>query len=280
MARTVKEIYDEMVVVKSQQPELNDLSSTSDTALWKLFLYINSMAISVMEQLYDLLKVEVEYIRETTPSNTRGWFVDKLLNFYQYNTDSDKGVLKISENFIPYYTTPDEASKIIKFCSVTQTKDSRRINIKVTKAGNDGLPTQLNNNEILSVEEFISGIKGAGLLTNVVSLPADEAVILANVIIDGGYIEADVRAECITAIEDFFKNLSTENFTGDVSKTKIIDVIQRVEGVLDVDSTNFKLKCRANGQTNYEDVEVFYSTLAGYIFLDTNQTLLSLSIKK
>ena len=32
MARTTKEIYDEMVAVKANQPELVDLTSTSDTA--------------------------------------------------------------------------------------------------------------------------------------------------------------------------------------------------------------------------------------------------------
>ena len=206
MARTTKEIYDEMVAVKANQPELVDLTSTSDTALWKLFLFIPAMSISVMEQLGDLLKVELDYIRSTTPSNTRAWWVDRMLNFYQFNTDTDKGVLKIGTDFIPFYTTPDEASQIIKFCSVTQTQDSRRVNIKITKADGAGLPEQLSASEFNSVEEFVNKMKGAGLLTNVVSLPADEAVVLGNVYFDGGYVKEDVEAECITAIVDYFKN--------------------------------------------------------------------------
>lgn len=279
MARSINEIYQSMVNVKQNQPELVDLTSTSDSALWKLFLYLPAMAISVMEQLYDLLKVELEYIRDTTPSNTKGYWVDKMINFYQYSTNTDIGVLKISDDFIPYYTTTDEASKIIKFASVTQTRNSRRVNIKVTKADSNGLPEQLNANEFNSVLEFVNKIKAAGILTNVVSLPADEAVVLANIIFDGGFIKEDVEAECILAIQNYFTNLSTTNFEGDVSKTAIIDAIQQVEGVVDVDSTNFDLKCRPNGQTSYDDVEVFYQTVAGYIFLDTTQTLLSLSVK-
>ena len=281
MARTTKEIYDEMVAVKGQQPALDDLTSTSDTALWKLFLYIPAMAISVMEQLGDLLKVELEYIRETTPSQTRAWWVERMLNFYQFNTDPDKGVLNIDSDFIPFYITPDDPSKIIKFCSVTQTANSRQVNIKVTKADSvTGLPEQLNTSEVNSVEEFVNKMKGAGLLTNVVSLPADEAFVLANIFFDGGYVKADVEADCIVAIEDYFKELSINNFTGDVSKTQIINALEKVEGVLDIDSTNFQLSARPNGQATYDDVAVFYSTVSGYIFLDTNKTLLSLTIKK
>ena len=280
MARTIKEIYDEMIAVKMQQPALNNLTSNSNTALWRLFLYIPSVAISVMEQLYDLLKVELDYIRDTTPTNTKAWWVDRMLNFYQFNINSDKGLLRVSDDYIPYYQTEDEASKIIKFCSVTQTKDSRRVNIKVTKADIDGFPEQLTNSEINSVSEFVEKMKGAGLLTNVVSLPSDEGVVLGNIFFDGGYVKEDVEANCLKAVEDYFKNLSITNFTGDVSKTKVIDSIQNVDGVLDVDSTNFILKAKPNGQDTYDEVEVFYSTVSGYIFLDRNQTLLSLSIKK
>ena len=280
MARSTKQIYDEMVSLKDNQPELDELNSTSDVSLWKLFYWIPAMAISVMEQLYDLLKEEMEYVRDTTPSNTSAYWVDKLLNFYQYSTDTDKGVLKINDSFIPYYELTDIDSQIIKFASVVQTKDSRRVNLKVTKGDADGLPIPLDTNEFASVQTFVDKIKGAGLLTNVVSLPSDEAYILANIFIDGGYIKADVESDCILALEDYFKNLSVNNFTGDISKTKIINALESVEGVLDIDSTNFKLHARANGQNVYEEVEVFYSTLSGYCFLDTTKTLLSLSVKK
>jgi len=272
--RTNTEIYESMLIDKGLTTQLDDLSDNSNLSLWKLMLSTISVALSYQTQLFDLLKEEVEHIRINTPIMTLGRWRYELTDNYQFNIDNDKGVL-IEENLEYKYAIEDEASKIIDYASVTESSGTKTVNIKVAKS-ELGLPIPLTNDELLSLEEFVSKRKVAGTKTNIVSLESDNCAVHADVYIDAGYVATEVQAEILTALQNYFERLSNLNFTGTVSKTKIINVIEAVVGVQDVNSTNFFLKCKADADTTYRDIEVKYNTVSGYVYLDTNFTIINI----
>ncbi len=53
MARTVTEIYNDLLAQKEATPELAGLTSTAKTAIWRLWLYIVAYVIALHEALWD-----------------------------------------------------------------------------------------------------------------------------------------------------------------------------------------------------------------------------------
>ena len=59
MARTVNTIYNAILADKANYAELSDLSTTSQTGIWRLWAYITALAIHLHERIFDAFKVEV-----------------------------------------------------------------------------------------------------------------------------------------------------------------------------------------------------------------------------
>ena len=59
MARTVETIYADLLARKEADTNLNELSSTSKTAIWRLWIYIVAYATNVLEMLFDSHATEV-----------------------------------------------------------------------------------------------------------------------------------------------------------------------------------------------------------------------------
>lgn len=86
MARSIQDIQQEIYQAKENEPALNELNSTSKTAIWRLMIYIVSVAIWSLEKLFDLHKKEVdERLSELKPHTAR-WYRNKALAF-QYGFD-------------------------------------------------------------------------------------------------------------------------------------------------------------------------------------------------
>ena len=60
MARSIQDIQQEIYQSKENEPALNELNSTSKTAIWRLMIYIVSVAIWTLEKIFDLHKKEVD----------------------------------------------------------------------------------------------------------------------------------------------------------------------------------------------------------------------------
>ena len=86
MARSIQEIQTEIYQSKENEPALNGLNSTSKTAIWRLLIYIASVAIWTLEKIFDQHKKEVdERLSELKPHTAR-WYRNKALAF-QYGFD-------------------------------------------------------------------------------------------------------------------------------------------------------------------------------------------------
>ncbi|MGV4333172.1 nucleotidyltransferase, partial [Ornithobacterium rhinotracheale] len=86
MARSIEEIQQQIYQEKANHEELNELNSTSKTALWRLWIYIVSVAIWSLEKIFDLHRAEIdERLRQLKPHTAR-WYRNKALAF-QYGFD-------------------------------------------------------------------------------------------------------------------------------------------------------------------------------------------------
>src|SRR5438128_1321863 len=125
MARTVAEIYAEIIAEKDSLAELsgltpasddlqglmNDISSASKVAIWRLWAYLMAYAIFVHETIWDQFKAAVQAIADSAEPQTARWFQKKMLEF-QY-PDS----LVIIDN-VPKYALIDVSRRIVKRAAV------------------------------------------------------------------------------------------------------------------------------------------------------------------
>lgn len=275
MARSINQIFNEILQTKNQQAELDPLYSTSQTAIYKLMFYIHAVAINIHEQYFDVFKKDLEYIKASAPIMSEAWWIDKLLNFYQYdNTDTDKGVIKIDDNFIPFYTTIDATKNIVKYCAVKQTVNSRQVNIKLAKADIDNNPIQLSNDELLSAKSFVNALQAVGLYLNVISFPPDLLKLNISIFFDGQYIQTNVLAEVKSAIKVYLRNLK---FDGTIQLSKLVDTIQEIQGVNDVLITNAFGLSQGQGYIEFNRV---YNAIAGYAQLDETNSIFTMTVEK
>lgn len=275
MARTITQIFDEIVATKNNQTELVGLTSTSNTSLWKLIYYTVAVAINFHEQLWDLFKKDLETIRDNTPVQTERWWNDRMKNYFQYDPiDTDKGVLSIGEDFVPFYITVDETKRIIDFSAVKQTEGSRQVNIKLAKDDGSGNATQLSLAELTSAKSYVNEIQGAGLFIQTVSFPADVLEIDVDLYFNGQYIISNVEADVKLAIQDYLFNLK---FDGTVELIRLIDSIQNVDGIQDVFINVIYGKPDSAPKQEFNRI---YNTLAGYAILDETNSVFNLIVQK
>ena len=277
MAQTIDTIYQNLIAINNTYPELVQITdtNTSNMSLLQLLYYINASQMGIQQQYFDAFKIDLETIAKNAPVASFAWFQDKMLNFYQYSTNPDEGVLKVeSPYFTPFYKTVDSNLRIIKFCSISQNNSSRNVTIKVAKDNGSGLPTQVSIDELNSVKSFVNAIQPVGLLINVVSFPSDSIKLNLEIFYDAQYVESEVLAKVKTAINTYFESLE---FEGAVFVTKIEDAIQVIAGINDVRIIELFGKSSNNA---YEIFPRKYTTVAGYCSFDDVNSTITLNIGK
>ncbi len=259
--RTTQEIYNSLIQIKNADSNLNDLNSTSATALWSLYLFIVAAGISFFEQVLALFVADLEYQKDTTPIYTAQWWRDRMINFYQFSaTDPNIGQVKVNDNFEIFYETEDEAARIIEYCAVTQENQSRQVTIKVAKDNGSGQPEVLSIDEQASATSFVGSVQGAGLLISTVSFPGDKLFVDIDIYYDGQFAETTTRDNVNNAIIDYLNNIE---FDGGVRELNLIDSIQNVPGVSDIVIN--RLQAQADGDISPSDWTRLYFTKAGYM---------------
>ena len=91
MARTIQQIFDEMIAEKetftslddlvpnpdSSQTFLDDLTSASKVAIWRLMFWVVAFAIFVHEKLFDQHVIDIEArAKEIIPATTRFYVIE------------------------------------------------------------------------------------------------------------------------------------------------------------------------------------------------------------
>ncbi|GIJ93359.1 hypothetical protein CAPN002_05770 [Capnocytophaga stomatis] len=229
MARSIQDIQQEIYQSKENELALTELNSTSKTAIWRLLIYIVSVAIWTLEKLFDLHKKEVdERLSELKPHTAR-WYRNKALAF-QYGFD-----LKEDSDIFDNKGNNEQAianSKIVKYSAVIE-KDTGQLIVKIaTEQGGKLQP--ISQTQQQAFEAYIAEIKDAGVRVAVTNYRPDRLILDFEIYYDPlvldeyGTHRLSGNKPVQEAIEQYMKELP---FNGEMILAHLTDKLQQVEGV-------------------------------------------------
>jgi hypothetical protein len=101
--------------------------------------------------------------------------------------------------------------------------------------------------------------------------------IEANIYFFGQFVEATIKANVITAIDNFLATFADENFGGTVFMIRLVDAIQEVDGVSRIELVDIKARPQTVTLPGATDVDIqgTYTTTSGHIISEdtTSNTL-------
>lgn len=264
MARTIAQIKAQIIAEKNNQAALAGLTSTSSTAIYNLWAFIQAVCINLFEQLIDVKIEEIETTVYTAIVPSDQWVRQKALEF-QYDATTPQ-VLQLV-NFVPSYPVVNPDLRIITRASV-KTQGSKIVLVKVAK---NEPPEALSAPELSAFQDYLSqggsptdpaiGFGFAGVQMTARSTAPDKLYLAGTIYYSGRY-SAVIQANVVSALEDYMSNLP---FDGNISVLGITDKIQSVVGVVDMLFTDIAMRA---------DAVAFGSKT--YLIQSSTQTLTSL----
>lgn len=263
MARTTNEIYNSMLANLQADPTLSTkATSTSSTAIYKLFLFIIAASIAVVENLFDVLKLELDSKALTLVPGSKKWYHQQCLSF-QYGDDLEW----IDNQF--KYAVEDQSKQIVKLASVSESGGT--VLVKVSKE-TSGTPTPFTAGELTSFNAYLSQIKFAGTYISTSSLSADLVRLYINIVFNplvmnaDGSLISDGSYPIVAALDSYFANI---DYGGSLNLTKIIDACQSVQGVVDAYYYGDQVTAKSANESTYSACGQNHTAVAGYF--DINQ---------
>ena len=269
MARTIQEIQTLILQAKAQEPALNELNSTSKVAIWRLWVYIIAVAIWSLEKLFDQHRADIDKRLAELKPHTARWYRSKALAF-QYGFD----LLPDSDKFNNQGHTEEaiEASKIVKYSAVIESKNEGRLIVKI--AGEQGEQLQpITDAQKQAFEAYLQEIKDAGVRLSVVNYQPDVLHLQMKIVYDPLVLDSNGQSilhathPVETAIKDYLKRLP---FNGELVLAHLIDALQQAEGVKipHLVLAQSKNITSSGGYGAFETIEISKIPTAGYFTID------------
>ena len=269
MARTIQEIQTLILQAKAQEPALNELNSTSKVAIWRLWVYIIAVAIWSLEKLFDQHRADIDKRLAELKPHTARWYRSKALAF-QYGFD----LLPDSDKFNNQGHTEEaiEASKIVKYSAVIESKNEGRLIVKI--AGEQGDTLQpITDAQKQAFEAYLQEIKDAGVRLSVVNYQPDILHLQMKIIYDPLVLDGNGQSilHATKPVEETIKSyLKRLPFNGELVLAHLIDALQQAEGVkiphlVLAQSKNITI---GGGYGAFETIEISKIPTAGYFTID------------
>ena len=240
MARSISEIKRTMTDAFMQDEairEAYDLSQDktrfadcfSAVSLENLLFYIVAACHYVLESIFEKFTQDVEQKISRAVVASIPWYFDKAKAF-QYG---DALVLN-PRTFGYEYAKIDTLKQLVKYVAVRDRGASIEMLVSTEQ---NGKPTPLSDEILTAFKHYINAIKIAGVVINVRTRKADELSIAVKVVVDPlkinrtGVDIASSEKVVEHAIENYLADIV---YGGTFNKTKLVDAIQRVDGVVDV----------------------------------------------
>ena len=269
MARSIQDIQQLIYAQKAQEPALENLNSTSKVAMWRLWVYIISVAIWSLEKLFDLHRTDIDKRLTELKPHTARWYRSKALAF-QYGS----GLSFDSDKYNNQWLTEEqiEASKIIKYSAVVESKNEGRLIVKI--AGEQGDTLQpITDAQRQSFEAYLQEIKDAGVRLSVVNYQPDILHLQMKIIYDP--LVLDSNGQSITKAtkpveETIISYLKRLPFNGELVLAHLIDALQQAEGVKipHLVLAQSKNITSGGGYGAFETIEISKIPTAGYFTID------------
>lgn len=222
-------------------------SRFSSVSLENILFFILAACYHVLEVIFDQHKADVESKIASAVVASVPWY-HKMALAFQYG-DS----LVLNERTMQYgYADVDESKQLVKYAAVRDKGTSVQILVSGDDSGN---PIPLSNDVLTVFKQYMNRVKVAGVVLNISSKASDHVIIRATISIDPlvlnerGEMLSDGSKPIETAIKEHLKNIV---YGGTFNKTKLVDAIQAVEGVVDVELSECRYK--AAGATSYTEM--------------------------
>ena len=269
MARSIQEIQNLILQAKAQEPALNELNSTSKVAIWRLWVYIIAVAIWSLEKLFDQHRTDIDKRLAELKPHTARWYRSKALAF-QYGFD----LLPDSDKFNNQGHTEEaiEASKIVKYSAVIESKNEGRLIVKIaTEQGEQLQP--ITDAQKQAFEAYLQEIKDAGVRLSVVNYQPDVLHLQMKIIYDPLVLDGNGQSiiHATKPVEETIKSyLKRLPFNGELVLAHLIDALQQAEGVkiphlVLAQSKNITI---GGGYGAFETIEISKIPTAGYFTID------------
>lgn len=269
MARSIQEIQNIILQAKAQEPVLESLNSTSKVAIWRLWVYIIAVAIWSLEKLFDQHRADIDKRLASLKPHTASWYRSKALAF-QYGFD----LLPDSDKFNNTGHTEEqiEASKIVKYSAVIESKNEGRLIVKI--AGEQGDTLQpITDAQKQAFEAYLQEIKDAGVRLSVVNYQPDILHLQMKIVYDPLVLDSNGQSilhathPVEKAIKSYLKRLP---FNGELVLAHLIDALQQAEGVKIPHLVLAQSKNITSGGDYgaFETIEISKIPTAGYFTID------------
>lgn len=279
MARTILEIYNEMISEKESNAQLSalqpaidtgqtlltDLTSASKVAIWRLLFFVVAVGIWSHEKIFDLHKAEIEQRATEIVSGTLRWYRDQALKF-QYGD-----ALIWNDEILKFeYAPTSTGAKIVAQASATEPAGSNnQVRIKVARLNTSNELEPLDPSQATAFYNYINQIKFAGTNVAITNISADllklqiEVVYNPLLLTNTGELISDPGVYPVRdAINNFIKFLP---FDAIFNRNKFIDAMQSATGVVDPIINVIEAK---TGALPYVAINQNYVANAGYLTID------------
>lgn len=247
MARSVAEIKKTMTdafmadatIREKYGLSVNDTFSGkfSSVSIESILFFIVAACCHVLEVIFEQHKRDVEDKIAMAVVASVPWYYKMALAF-QYG-DS----LVLNERTQQYeYASVDESKQVVKYAAVRDKGTSVQILVSGDQGGS---PVALSNDVLTVFKQYMNRVKVAGVILNITSKESDNVTVTATITIDplvlneNGELLSDGSKPVEEAITSYLKHII---YGGTFNKTKLVDVIQAVEGVVDVELEECKYR--------------------------------------
>jgi hypothetical protein len=270
MARSIATIKQQIQDEKNALSEISSIKfkeeGGSKVGKANAWAYIYAVLANVLEQLWDLMKSNIEASISKAGAGTLPWLRERILEFQSGdNVSYADGIVS--------YATLNTDKRIITRCSVSQ-DGNRVVKAKVAKSEP---PTALTTGEKNELKYYLEQVQFAGTQIEVISDTSDKLFVEGEVFYDGQFAES-IEDSVIEALNNYCTNLSSStNFNGLVTVNGVEDAIQSVEGVINVKLEQVAVRPNATpfaSRTIIFDLstgvnDVLVETNAGYVIQET-----------
>ena len=232
MARAIEQIQLSILAEKANKPELEGLTSTSKTAIWRLFIYIMSYTIYAFETILDKHYSDVTQKLTEEKAHTARWYRTKALAF-QFGFD----LIFDTDEFVNtgYTVEQIDNSKIVKYAAVVESEIDSRLIVKIA-GETDGELNRLNEQQVTSFKSYmLDHVRDAGVKITVINYEADKLFLNLQINYDplvlssNGEHLINANYPVVDAIKAYMRELPCN---GELVRAHLVDKLQQVEGVL------------------------------------------------
>ncbi len=252
-------------------------TSTSATAIWRLWTRVIASAVWALEVIFDAFKVDLIAQVTALRPHTLQWYQQKALVF-QYGSNLVTGSDTYDNSALTQVQI--DAQKIV--AQAAATSGSGTVKVKVAKEVSGDLAV-LASAEYASLVSYFDEIKDAGVGLEVVNAAGDQFKLTLDLYYDplvltssGDRIDGTAADVVATAVKAFLRALP---FNGMFVKAHLTDALQAVDGVY----VPVIRSCQAGkfDAVVTTEIDVQYLPFAGYLrFVDELTDLLITYISK